>query len=176
MVLTRLTETIPEHSLATLISALLAAKQIAKDNNTEQEVKETKGRYKYYLGIGKEGQKRRRVRRAMLAAVTTTSKRPIPDDRPGETRDITAGREELGTTNINQGEQPEAEENDDESDGDERVARHGQVLSRVINRWTMIPMPSEKDWRDATKEDPDTNYIYLDNGNILNYGRLENKR
>jgi hypothetical protein len=178
MVLTRLTETIPGHSLATLLSALLAAEQVAKDSDTENEVKETKGRYEYYLGIGKESQKRRKVRRAMLAAVTARSKRPIPDNMPGETRDISAGREELGMTTINHDEQPEDEENNDEPDGDERVARHGQVLSRVINRWTTIPMPSEKDWRDATKEDPNTNYIYetLDNGNRLNYGRLENKR
>jgi hypothetical protein len=84
----------------------------------------------------------------------------------------------LGTTAVNQDEQPEEEENENEQDGNQRTARHGQVLSRVINRWTTIPMPSEKDWRDATKEDSDTNYIYemLDNGNRLNYGRLENKR
>jgi hypothetical protein len=178
MVLTRLTKTIPGHSLATLLSALLAAEQIAKDNDTENKVKETKGRHEYYLGIGKEGQKRRKVRRAMLAAATTRSKRPIPDDQPGETRDTNAGREEMGTTAINQDEQPEDEETNDEPDGDERVARHRQALSRVINRWTTIPMPSEKDWRDATKEDPDTNYIYetLDNGNRLNYRQLENKR
>jgi hypothetical protein len=104
-VLTRLTDTIPGHSLATLLSALLAAEQMAKDNDTEDEVKETKGRYEYYLGIGREGPKRRKVRQAMLTAVATRSQRPIPaDDRPGETRDISAGREELGTTAIDQDE------------------------------------------------------------------------
>jgi hypothetical protein len=113
----------------------------------------------------------------MLAAVVARSKRPIPDDWEGESRDISAGREELGTTAIDQDEQLEEEENENEPDGDERTARHGQVLSRVINAWTTVPMPSEKDWRDATKEDPDTNYIYetLDNGNRLNYGRLKTR-
>jgi hypothetical protein len=114
----------------------------------------------------------------MFTAVATRSQRPIPDDQPGETKDISAGREELGTTAVNQDEQPDEEGNENDQEGAEKTARHRQVLSRVINRWNTIPMPSDKDWRDATKEDPDTNYIYetLNNGNRLNYGQLENRR
>jgi hypothetical protein len=43
LMVTRLTDTIPRHSLATLLSALLAAEQMAKDNETEDKVKKRQG-------------------------------------------------------------------------------------------------------------------------------------
>jgi hypothetical protein len=163
---------------------LQAAEQLARDEETEQDIKQTQHQHKYYLGINTEGRKRRRIRKAVMAAVTTRSKRPVPNERPGETRDIEEGQRELNINSMNplthaETDDDEEPEQQDEDEGtDKRVARHGQALSRVINRWTTIPMPSENDWKEATQADPDTRYICetIDNGNRLNYGILVNKR
>jgi hypothetical protein len=183
-VLTRLADTTPGHSLASILNALQAAEQLARDEETEEDIKETRHQHKYYLGVNAEGSKRRRIRKAMLAAVTTRSKRPIPNERPGETNDIEEGQKELNINSINQLTHTETDDNEevrtheDEEGTDKQMVRHRQALSRVINRWTTIPMPSENDWKEATNADPDTKYIYetIINGNRLNYGRLDNKR
>jgi hypothetical protein len=182
-VLTRLISTIPGHSLPTLINTLQAAEQLARDASTEGDMRQSTEEDKQYLGLSNEGTARNKIRRAMMAAVMTRSSRPIPESRTGEIRDIEAGMQETNTNSIKQIPQPDTDNedeqaNDEPGEMDERIARHSQALTRVINRWTTIPIPSNEDWKAATAADPDTKYLYdaLDNGRRLNYGKLNNKR
>jgi hypothetical protein len=175
----------PRTLFGTLINALQTAEHLAKDANTEGEMQEAGDEHKHNLGLGNKGKTRKKIRRAMMTTVMTRSSRPVPENMPGETRDIEVGMQETNISTIKQIPQPETEDENDDGDEeaetgetDKRLAQHSQVLTRVINRWTRIPIPSNKDWKATMAADPYTKYIYetLDNRRWLNYGKLDNKR
>jgi hypothetical protein len=52
------------------------------------------------------------------------------------------------------------------------------LLTRVINRWTTLPVPTTETWQAATTQDKDLNLIrtHMENGTPLTKGPLENTR
>jgi hypothetical protein len=61
--------------------------------------------------------------------------------------------------------------------GEEGIAKYRTLLTRVINHWTTLPVPTDLEWKEATLTDPDTNKVLkaIENGAPLNHGLLSHK-